>query len=174
MSNILEKPELEIYPYNRSAAYRYARRWALDRNPNFYNFEDIGGNCTNFASQVLYAGGCPMNYERWTGWFYESVDYRAPVWTSVEYLYKFLMNNKGRGPVARPCEIEELEVGDLIQLNFEDDNVFNHTPVVVRIEYPINPDNIFIAANTEDRFDYRLSNYYYTDIRFIHIEGYRY
>lgn len=162
-----------LYEYDRYEAWRYARRWAFDRNPKFYDFSNLGGNCTNYVSQVLFAGGCPMNYERWTGWFYQNVDYRAPAWTGVEYLYDFLVNNKGRGPVGRECAIEELEVGDIIQLNFEDDNRFNHTPLVVRIEYPINPDNIFVAANSDDRFDYRLSNYYYTDIRFIHIEGYR-
>lgn len=162
-----------LYQYDRYEAYKYARHFAFQRNPDFYDFSNLGGNCTNYASQVLYAGGCPMNYERWTGWFYQNVDYRAPAWTGVEYLYDFLVNNKGRGPVGRECKIEELEVGDIIQLNFDDDNRFNHTPVVVRIEYPINPDNIFVAANSDDRFDYRLSNYYYTDIRFIHIEGYR-
>ena len=169
-----KKTDTELFPYNRINAYRYAKRWALDRNPRFYDFEDLGGDCTNFASQVLYAGGCPMNYTKWTGWYYNNLNDRAAAWTGVEYLYKFLINNKGRGPVGRICDIKEIEIGDIVQLNFEQDNIFNHSPVVVRIERPINPDNIFIAAHTDDRFDYRLSNYYYTDIRFIHIEGYRY
>lgn len=173
MYNNYEIQKDVLYKYDRYSALKYARRFAFDRNPNFYDFENIGGNCTNYASQVLLAGGCPMNYKRWTGWFYGNVDYRAPAWTGVEYLYDFLVGNKERGPIARECTIEELEVGDLIQLNFGDDNTFDHTPVVVRIEYPINLNNIFIAANTRDRFDYRLSNYYYTDIRYIHIEGYK-
>ena len=169
----LERKEDILYKYDRYSAYYYARRWAFDRNPNFYDFSNLGGNCTNYASQVLFAGGCPMNYARWSGWFYENVDYRAPAWTGVEYLYNFLMNNNETGPIARECTIEELEIGDIIQLNFGDDDRFDHTPVVVGIKYPINPDNIFVAANSEDRFDYRLSNYYYTDIRYIHIEGYK-
>jgi len=48
--------QTDIYPYNRRAAYNYAKRWAFDRNPRFYDFEHIGGDCTNFTSQVLLAG----------------------------------------------------------------------------------------------------------------------
>ena len=30
-------------PYDRAAAVAYARRWALGRNPAFYDFENLGG-----------------------------------------------------------------------------------------------------------------------------------
>lgn len=168
------KTNTNIFPYNRRAAYNYAKRWALDRNPKYYDFENIGGDCTNFASQVLHAGGCPMNYAKWTGWYYGNVNNRAPAWTGVEYLYKFLVNNKGRGPIVKLTDINEIQVGDIIQLNFGYDERFNHSPVVVRIEEPRKPENIYIAAHTYDRFDYPLSNYDYKDIRYIHILGYRY
>ena len=52
----------EIIPYDREAAVRYAHRWAYGRNPRFYNFDELGGDCTNFASQYLYAGTGIMNY----------------------------------------------------------------------------------------------------------------
>lgn len=42
--------------YNREKAVEYARRWAYDRNPQYYNFDPIGGDCTNFVSQCLFAG----------------------------------------------------------------------------------------------------------------------
>ena len=42
--------------YNRRAAVAYAHRWAFRRNPVFYDYEGLGGDCTNFASQCLYAG----------------------------------------------------------------------------------------------------------------------
>ena len=48
--------------YNRSAAVAYARKWAYARNPEYYDFSEIGGNCTNFASQCIYAGSGVMNY----------------------------------------------------------------------------------------------------------------
>ena len=52
---------LVIRPYRRERAVEYARRWATMRNPVFYDFPEIGGNCTNFVSQALYAGSCRMN-----------------------------------------------------------------------------------------------------------------
>ena len=33
-----------LFPYDRAAAVRYARRWAYGRNPAFYDYEHIGGD----------------------------------------------------------------------------------------------------------------------------------
>ena len=53
---------MTLRPYDRQAAVTYAHRWAYHRNPDFYNFDELGGDCTNFASQCLYAGSGVMNY----------------------------------------------------------------------------------------------------------------
>lgn len=37
-------------PYNRSAAIRYAHEWVYRRNPQFLDFTNIGGDCTNVGS----------------------------------------------------------------------------------------------------------------------------
>ena len=54
---------LRLVPYNRLAAVQYAHKWAYGRNPAFYDYEQIGGDCTNFASQCVYAGSGIMNFE---------------------------------------------------------------------------------------------------------------
>lgn len=72
----------EIIPYDRAAAVRYAHRWAYGRNPRFYNFDELGGDCTNFASQCLYAGTGIMNYMPTYGWYYLSSNDKAPAWTA--------------------------------------------------------------------------------------------
>ena len=51
--------------YDRNNAVEYAKRWALSRNPRYYDFHGIGGDCTNFASQCIYAGAGVMNYTRY-------------------------------------------------------------------------------------------------------------
>ncbi len=61
---------LERIPYDRRAAVAYAHQWAYGRNPDFYDYEEIGGDCTNFASQCLYAGTGVMNFDPVYGWFY--------------------------------------------------------------------------------------------------------
>ena len=40
--------------YNRANAVAYAKKWAYGRNPKYYDFSDLGGDCTNFASQCIY------------------------------------------------------------------------------------------------------------------------
>ena len=78
---------MKLLEYNRQAAYDYAKKWALGRNPAFYDFSAIGGDCTNFASQCIYAGAGVMNYTPTFGWFYRSANDRTPSWTGVEFLY---------------------------------------------------------------------------------------
>ena len=55
--------------YDRFRAVAYALRWALSRNPRYYDFEDIGGDCTNYVSQCLFAGCGVMNYAPENGWY---------------------------------------------------------------------------------------------------------
>jgi len=93
--------------YNRTAAVDYARKWALGRNSAYYDFEEIGGDCTNFASQCIYAGAGVMNYTPVMGWYYNSTYDRTPSWSGVEYLYNFLIGNQGVGPYARVVSANE-------------------------------------------------------------------
>ena len=79
--------------YERTRALLYARRWAFARNPQYYNFDMLGGDCTNFASQCLFAGCGVMNFTPDLGWFYENLNNRAPAWTGVEFFYNFLIGN---------------------------------------------------------------------------------
>ncbi|WZL74517.1 amidase domain-containing protein [Clostridiaceae bacterium 35-E11] len=165
--------EDNLYPYDRTAAVAYARKWARKRNPRYGDFEEMGGDCTNFASQVLHAGGCPMNYYKY-GWYYNNLNDRAPAWTSVKYFYDFLINNQGRGPAAEETDVDGLEVGDMVQLSFGRDGEYNHTPVIVAIKPGVRSlDKILIAAHTIDRIDYPISNYLFNEIRFLHIKGFK-
>ena len=44
--------------YDRRRAREYARRWAYGRNPLFYNFTGIGGDCTNFIVEYQGLADC--------------------------------------------------------------------------------------------------------------------
>ena len=37
--------------YDRERAVAYAHQWAYSRNPAYYDFSVLGGDCTNFISQ---------------------------------------------------------------------------------------------------------------------------
>ncbi|MCX7921422.1 MAG: amidase domain-containing protein [Clostridia bacterium] len=162
-----------IVPYDREKAVEYAHKWALKRNPDYYDFEKLGGDCTSFASQCIYAGSGVMNYKPIYGWYYENSHKRTASWSGVHYLYDFLINNKGAGPYAKEVGIDEVEPGDIIQLSFDGGGRYNHTPVVVEVGNPVKYENILIAAHSIDRDNYPLSNYKWVDIRFLHILGAR-
>ena len=79
MNNDLSR--LTYIPYDRQRAVEYARRWALERNPIFEDYTGIGGDCTNFVSQAIFAGTCVQNYSTDYGWYFISPENRAPAWT---------------------------------------------------------------------------------------------
>ncbi len=160
---------LAIKEYNRQRAVEYAARWAFDRSPLFESYNGIGGDCTNFISQCVYAGSCVMNYIRDFGWYYISPTNRAPAWTGVEFFYNFLTGNDGVGPFAEEVSEGLLQEGDVIQLGGEDGDYY-HTLIVTGFE----PNGYLVSAHSNDAFDRPLYTYDYTRIRFLHILGVRF
>lgn len=163
---------LKEFLYDRVAAVAYANKWAYRRNPDYYDFENIGGDCTNFANQCILAGTGVMNYTETYGWYYVNLDYRSPSWTGVEYLYNFLVTNKGIGPFAEEISLSQLQLGDVCQL-FMDQGRFQHTPVVTEIGDPPTQKNVLIAAHSNDANCRPLDTYNFKKIRYLHILGYR-
>ncbi len=159
---------MDILNYNREAAVAYARKWAFGRNPKYYDFSKLGGDCTNFASQCIYAGAGIMNYTPTFGWFYKSVNDRTPSWTGVEYLYNFLVNNNGPGPFAEEVPLDKLDIGDIVQLGKATGD-FYHSPVVVGFSRG----RILVAAHSYDVYNKPLNSYSFEQARGIHILGVR-
>ena len=159
---------MKVLEYDRAAAVAYAKQWAFKRNPAFYDFSNLGGDCTNFASQCIYAGAKVMNYTPTYGWFYKSLNSRTPSWTGVEYLYNFLTSNEGVGPFAKEVPLSEIQPGDIVQLGRETGDYY-HSPVVVNVSNG----QIYVAAHTYDAYNKPLNSYNFARARGIHILGYR-
>lgn len=162
---------LPVLPYDREAALRYAHRWAYSRNPAYYDYENLGGDCTNFASQCLYAGTGVMNFTPTFGWYYLDANQKSPSWTGVPYFYNFLTRREeSRGPFGVETDMEGIEPADFVQLRFRG-ATFGHTPVVVSVGEPATLENILVAAHSYDA-DWRpLSTYFFEEIRFLHVLG---
>jgi len=159
-------------PYDAKKAVEYANIWAMERNPRYYDYSSIGGDCTNFISQCIFAGGGIMNYTRDLGWYYNNANDKAPAWTGVSYLYQFLTRKTGGpGPVGKDIHVSEIEPGDIIQLAFHETGRFSHSLIVVQCGSTPAIDNIRINTHTYDRIDYPLSNYFWSRIQFIKILG---
>ena len=155
--------------YNRQNAVAYARKYAFSQNSLFANFAGIGGNCTNFVSQCIYAGGCVMNYKPTFGWYFISLDDRSPSWTGVEYFYNFIIENTDVGPFGRVSTADEVEIGDVIQLG-RDGEGFYHTLIIVGFD----GEEPLVTAQTDNAYARPLSTYDYDYSRFIKILGIRF
>ncbi len=154
--------------YDRRHALAYAQKWALSRNPIFMDFKGLGGDCTNFISQCVFAGSCQMNYTPTFGWYYSSASNRAPAWTGVVFFYNFITANKGAGPFAVEAKDSDMEIGDVIQLGRRDGS-FYHTLLVTAVRRK----NLFVSTHTDDALNRPLDTYIYQRIRYLHILGSR-
>ncbi|HHT26692.1 MAG TPA: amidase domain-containing protein [Firmicutes bacterium] len=135
--------------YNRSAAVSYALRHVFNPNPEFANMDTLGGggDCTNFVSQCLLAGGWRMDY-RATGfdseWWYrrrstqpfdgDQRDWWSCTWSlpSLFILYLSLYFGQRYDLLARPSRARLLRLGDIIFYDWDGDGFYDHSVIVTR------------------------------------------
>lgn len=170
--------------YNRQRAVDYARQWWNQRNynGNYLAYDEFGGNCQNFASQCLHAGGINMDHtgtidNQWK--FYDetlsskqTASGRSYSWTGVDMFYSYAVASYKSGLVSlTDIEYKYAEKGDIVQVGAY--NHWRHALVVTDVLK--NADgtvkDIVVASNTADRWNYPLFAYIYTAPRLIHILG---
>ena len=170
--------------YDREKAVQYSYTWIDKRNPDWYT--SIDSNCQNYASQVLYAGGIPMdikgNYlEQWK--FYSPADEQWVIieeqirsgisysWINVKKFKQYVEDNKGYGLCAKTdVNLYYSEPGDIIHVGYLDPNM--HTVVVSsRYEKDGKLLDILINSNTIDLENYPMSAYTYPYYSLIKIYG---
>lgn len=159
-----------LQDYDRKAAVLYAHAWAYGRNPAFYDYEQVGGDCTNFASQCIFAGCGIMNFTPTYGWYYITANQKCSCLdrgtVPVELSHpQDLLRGTGRGK----CRPGGSPAGDIVQLSFTGDGTFQHSPVVVATGTVPTLENTLIAAHSYDADNRPLSTYQFQDIRFLHI-----
>lgn len=162
---------LKIKRYNRDIAVNYAEKYATERNKEFFDYTNDGGNCTNYISQCLFAGAPVMNYSQ-NGWFYVSPANTSISWANVEPLFNFLTTNSGVGVYGKVSPLDMCEAGDVIQLKFKNKSVFSHCLFVTKVKSK-QPNGIIVCANTRDVKNVPVSYYSFEQMRLIHILGYR-
>lgn len=153
-----------FYEYDRIGATQYARGWALSRNPKFQDYEEWGGNCTNYISQCVNAGGIPMDPygdNVMKEWYWYSDNKRTPSWTAAQPFFEYFTRNNNDntnnfGAYAAESNYEEMELGDIVQL-IKDGKAY-HTMIITGILFA--GDEVYdylISQNTYDLLDYPLS-----------------
>lgn len=133
MERFFEEQALRGFQYDRTRAFQYAERYWNERNPAYH---DMGDDCTNFISQVLYAGGFPMIGEsprRAEGWWYRNGAHPdwSYSWAVAHMLVTVLTSAKNPFRVKLVSDPRELQVGDVIAYDWKNSGRFTHTTVVV-------------------------------------------
>lgn len=180
------EPEVDN-EYDAEAALKYAMSWVdpveVLRNDNEFGvYDSYGGNCNNYISQCLNAGGIPMDYSgdintQWK-WFGEEVDLdesesgRSPAWAGVEEFYTYASENDGYGLAATVDDnVYSGTVGDILQYGQEDEWLHSVIITDVITDSDGNMVDYLINSNTTDRINYPASAYGYSELRLIKILG---
>ena len=114
--------------YDRKSAVNYAVKYSLTPNSQYRYFplmKDTSGDCANFISQCLKAGGALMSHNPQSPWWYDNHgtlnqkdDTWSISWTVAHSLYWYLKVNKSVSTGAlRGLEVNDLdnlELGDVI------------------------------------------------------------
>lgn len=150
-----------IQLFSGSAAAAYARTWATGSNPAYGRF---GNDCTNFASQAMEAGGwtmlvgggyCADRTKDSVWWFKrDGCDRTWPIpnvhashtWGGAHNFYNFVKASVRGAAVSR---VADLNVGDVLQMDFSGGGHIGHTMIVTQK----NATNLFFSYHTSDHLD---------------------
>ncbi|MEU6405885.1 amidase domain-containing protein [Streptomyces sp. NPDC046985] len=117
------------YDYKAMAAYA-AKYWSK-YNPDYpdFNGEGAGGDCTNFVSQTLKAGGwkhVPGYTDDFHKWFGNS-EIQSDSFVGVNEFSWFALSSKR---VTSLPYVYQLDVGDVLQMDFNRDGSKDHSMIV--------------------------------------------
>lgn len=79
---VVLNPVSTMAAYDEDAAVQYARDYGNKRNSYYQDFENSGGDCTNFVSQCLYKGG--LKESKYSDEPF-GVDYQTTKWYHAKY-----------------------------------------------------------------------------------------
>lgn len=105
--------------YNIPGAVSYARQWAWSPNPAYRNFDSVGGNCTNFASQILLAGGDGMN----SAWYYNNSG-QSLTWINANAFSNYVGKKYQTSDFLSFSST--LKTGDFIGFDRNNDGILDH------------------------------------------------
>lgn len=166
--------------YDRKKAVEYNYKYITKRNPDYFAFDGIGGNCQNLVSQSLHAGGIPFDlsgdykWKSYTSEVDETSDAkgRTSSWTGTQNFYDYVKHNDKKGICAdSDINMFYAEIGDVGHVGYVD---FSHAVLVVELikDKDGNVIDFLINANSVNVKDFPFMAYIYPNKRVIKILGY--
>jgi hypothetical protein len=129
--------------YNRNSAKSYIDRWWNGRNSAWGNFDSLGGDCTNWISQIISAGGVPEDKTGSYQWYWDNMGAprtsppytRSASWAGVNELWSYIQgNSSNNGPLGPQGQLwtnsaghTQMLTGDIIQLRNNGGGTWFHT-----------------------------------------------
>jgi len=144
-STINNKTQRTDSIFNITDGCAYAETFALKPNPNYKSFENIGGDCTNFISQILFAGGLKQT-NLWK-------PYTMP-WIRVEELYLYLTAQKLATKLPNK---NSLSKGCVIQFSKPEIGRFFHNGFIT---YELPNNDYLYCCHSYNKLNYPLSQIY--------------
>lgn len=125
------KKNLTSGAYDYKAMAAYAQKYWSKYNPDYpdYNGQGAGGDCTNFVSQALKAGGWKhvpgytYDFHKWFG----TADIQSDSFVGVNEFSWFALSSKR---VTSLPYVYQLDVGDVLQMDFNRDGSKDHSMIV--------------------------------------------
>jgi hypothetical protein len=130
------------YTYNRTAARDYAYAHYQSGNPDYCDFTNPNGDCTNFLSQCLYTGGWAQN-DDWRSKVKadcpqcrnttcDAAECFRCKWT-VAQDFKYYVTHEGAGRIESGNYNDvDLEIGDILQFDWTNDGNIDHSSIVTK------------------------------------------
>ncbi|MFJ3876314.1 amidase domain-containing protein [Streptomyces sp. NPDC090077] len=115
------------YDYNAMA--KYAEKYWSNYNPAYRKFNGNGGDCTNFISQALKAGGwkpVPGTSSDYRNWWYDGTR-QSDSWVGANEWAWFTLSNQRAANLAN---VYQMDIGDILQVDFNKDGSKDHSMIV--------------------------------------------
>ncbi|MEV6685045.1 amidase domain-containing protein [Streptomyces sp. NPDC051130] len=115
--------------YDYAAMASYAEKYWSNYNPSYRKFTGAGGDCTNFISQALKAGGwkaVPGSTSDYRNWWYDGTR-QSDSWVGANEWAWFTLSNQRAANLAN---VYQTDVGDIVQVDFNRDGSKDHSMMV--------------------------------------------
>ncbi|MDX3642419.1 amidase domain-containing protein [Streptomyces sp. MB09-02B] len=113
--------------YDYKAMATYTEKYWKNYNPAYRKYNAAGGDCTNYLSQGLLAGGwkqiSTVTPEEYDTWYYAS-NGTADAWIGVNEWSWFTQTAKRTTPLAN---VYQMNIGDVLQVDFDKDGSKDHS-----------------------------------------------
>lgn len=156
--------------YSTADATDYALEYALTPNSAYADYSLMGGDCTNFISQCLYAGGKSMHYgTAYDGncWFYTTSTNRTSTWTGASQFRNYVLGQYSQLNMSQ-SDWSSVWHGDIIQIL--ESGVAKHSLIITGVAYSsYGRSDLLVCAHSQNRKHVSLSQYYSGDKVYYHV-----